>query len=93
MPDLWGGAGLGAARGVRPAGDDGRGPLGTRACERCGHREDFGEECGYGEKAEAEWELEQFPGVAYLWLDRFGPEPRFFDEDDAVHGPDVTTDA
>jgi hypothetical protein len=59
------------------------GPLGTRTCERCGHREEFGEECGYVEKDEAEWELDRFPEVAYLWLERFGPAPRFFDEDDA----------
>jgi hypothetical protein len=59
------------------------GPLGTRTCERCGHREGFGEECGYGEKDEAEWELDRFPEVAYRWLERFGPAPRFFEEDDA----------
>ena len=69
------------------------GPLGTRACERCGHRKECGEECGYGEKDEAEWELERFPEVAYRWLDGFGPEPRFFDEDDIVQDPGAMTDA
>jgi hypothetical protein len=69
------------------------GPLGTRACERCGHREEFGEECGYGEKDEGEWELDRFPEVAYLWLDRFGPEPHFFDEDDATEGPNAVPGA
>jgi hypothetical protein len=58
------------------------GPLGTRTCEHCGYREEFGEDRGYGEKAQAEWELDRFPEVAYLWLERFGPAPRFFDEDD-----------
>ena len=69
------------------------GPLGTRTCERCGHRAEFREEYGYGEKDEAEWELHRFPEVAYLWLDRFGPAPRFFDEDDIVQRPDAPPDA
>src|SRR4051794_38979870 len=30
------------------------GPLGTRTCEHCGHRQEFGEEHGYGEKPEDE---------------------------------------
>jgi hypothetical protein len=69
------------------------GPLGTRQCESCGHRAEFGEECGYGEKDEGEWELDRFPEVAYLWLDRFGPPPRFFDEDAAPEGSDATPGA
>lgn len=69
------------------------GPLGTRTCERCGQREEFGDEYGYGETDEGEWELERFPEVAYLWLDHFGPEPRFFGEDDLVQGPDAAPDA
>jgi hypothetical protein len=69
------------------------GPLGTRTCEGCGHCEEFGEEGGYGEKDEGEWELDRFPEVAYLWLDRFGPEPRFFDDDDTTEGPDATPGA
>jgi hypothetical protein len=69
------------------------GPLGTRTCERCGHRVEFGEECGYGEQDQGEWELDRFPEVAYLWLERFGPAPRFFDDDDAAQGHDATPGA
>jgi hypothetical protein len=68
------------------------GPLGTRTCEQCGHREEFGEEYGYGEKPEDEWELERFPEVAYLWLKRFGPEPKFFDEEPETEGPAASTE-
>ena len=39
------------------------------------------------------YELDRFPEVAYLWLEQFGPKPRFFDEDAVPEGPDATPGA